>query len=620
MLPLVPMRFFAAALIFFGVAASYAQTPVVPHKMSFAGMTLTIRDDARREIQADVDALTKSPKHFNIKVERAKTYFPIIERIFAEEGLPDEFKYLVMQESALIPDAVSVSNAVGFWQFKDFTAVEMGLRVDKEIDERMNIVSATRAAARYLKKSNAIFDNWIYALQSYQMGAGGVRRSVSEKHYGARHMEINSKTYWYVKKYLAHKVAFENATQGSPLIAVSEAIVQESTSLKALAKRFEAEEQQLADYNKWMLKGRIPGDKKYTLVVPVFLKEGETRPAVAMTTQRPTASPQKIASAQALHRINGIPTIIAQKGERLSALAKRANVELTNLMKWNDVEIDHNVVAGMHYFLGAKKTKAEKAFHQAKPGDNLWLVSQQYGVQIKRLRKYNRLRRNQNSFTEQQVWLSSRKPKTMKAPQGSEVVELEVGAPIAWAATTSAGHNVAEIITAPSPVATEHTSNNDNTNTVNDSASVSTREEKTPLPEVSEQSTAQETIPLSQSFENTAAALDQPVGTSAHTVQPGETLYALAKRYGVTVMELAEWNNLNMNEGLRIGQVIRLRAVAEATDVTTEPKAEFHEVKSSDTLYGVAKQYGVTIKDLMDWNGKKDFSLQVGERLRVVRE
>src|SRR6187402_1456902 len=171
------MRFLAAALIFFGVAASYGQTPEVPAKMQFAGMTLTIRDDARREIQKDVDALTQSPKHHNIKIERAKTYFPIIEKVFEEERVPDDFKYLALQESALIADAVSTSNAVGFWQFKDFTAIEMGLRVDREIDERLNIVASSRAAARYIKKNNGYFNNWIYALQAYQMGAGGVLKS-----------------------------------------------------------------------------------------------------------------------------------------------------------------------------------------------------------------------------------------------------------------------------------------------------------------------------------------------------------------------------------------------------------------------------------------------------------
>src|SRR5690606_41506379 len=90
---------------------SAAQSPQVPHKMQFSGMTLTIRDDARREIQADVDALTRSPRHFNIKVERARTYFPIIEKVIAEENLPDDYKYLVVQESPLLPDAARLLQA-----------------------------------------------------------------------------------------------------------------------------------------------------------------------------------------------------------------------------------------------------------------------------------------------------------------------------------------------------------------------------------------------------------------------------------------------------------------------------------------------------------------------------
>jgi membrane-bound lytic murein transglycosylase D len=125
------MKTLFVALFFVAVFPVAAQSPQVPHKLEFAGITLTIRDDARREIQKEVDALTQSPKHYAIKAERAKTYFPIIEKVFREEQLPDDFKFLALQESALIADAVSSSNAVGYWQFKDFTAIEMGLRVDK---------------------------------------------------------------------------------------------------------------------------------------------------------------------------------------------------------------------------------------------------------------------------------------------------------------------------------------------------------------------------------------------------------------------------------------------------------------------------------------------------------
>ena len=136
-------------------------------------MTLSIRDDARREIQKDVDAMTRHAKYFNVTAERARLYFPLISKIFAEEGLPDDFKYLSLQESSLVADAVSVSDAVGFWQFKDFTALSVGMRVDREVDERMNIASASRGAALYLKKNNEQFDNWILALQAYQMDRNG---------------------------------------------------------------------------------------------------------------------------------------------------------------------------------------------------------------------------------------------------------------------------------------------------------------------------------------------------------------------------------------------------------------------------------------------------------------
>src|SRR5688572_10729938 len=245
-----------------------AQPPQVPHKMQFAGMTLTIREDARREIQKDVNALTQSPRHHNIKVERAKTYFPIIEKVFEQERVPDDFKYLALQESALISDAVSVSNAVGFWQFKDFTAIEMGLRVDSEIDERMNIVSSSRAAAKYFKKNNYYFNNWIYALQAYQMGAGGVLQSVKDHESGTKHMEITSKTYWYVKKFLAHKVAYEDAVKGPGEITIIRFENNQKKSLTDLAREFALQEEELKAYNKWVRTGYIPGDKSYTVAIP----------------------------------------------------------------------------------------------------------------------------------------------------------------------------------------------------------------------------------------------------------------------------------------------------------------------------------------------------------------
>src|SRR5690606_33981157 len=93
-----------------GYLDAYSQGPQVPSEMEFAGIRLDLTDAARREIQTHVDALYRSEKYFAVKLERVDLYFPIIERIFQEEDLPIDFKYLVIQESALISDAVSSSN------------------------------------------------------------------------------------------------------------------------------------------------------------------------------------------------------------------------------------------------------------------------------------------------------------------------------------------------------------------------------------------------------------------------------------------------------------------------------------------------------------------------------
>src|SRR5690606_10728134 len=186
-----------------------AQTPQVPDVIHFADMTLQLNEQARREIQQDVDALYRNQNYFQIKLDRVNLYMPTIERVLREQGVPADFKYLAIQESSLIPDAVSTSNAVGFWQFKKGTAEEVYLRVDNQIDERKNIVSSTKGAALYLKKHQNHLDNWACALVSYQMGLGGARNYFKDRYKGHRTMDIDRNSHWYLKKFLAHKVAFE---------------------------------------------------------------------------------------------------------------------------------------------------------------------------------------------------------------------------------------------------------------------------------------------------------------------------------------------------------------------------------------------------------------------------
>lgn len=572
-----------AALVLFTTVA-FAQGPEVPAKMQFAGMTLTIRDDARREIQKDVDMLTQSAKHHAIKAERAKTYFPIIEKIFEEERVPDDFKYLVLQESALIADAVSVSNAIGFWQFKDFTAVEMGLRVDKEIDERMNIVSATRGAARYIKKNNYYFNNWIYALQAYQMGAGGAMKAVKDYQSGTKHMEITSQTYWYVKKFLAHKIAFENSVKGSGEVKVYVITNRTKRTLKNIAEEFAIDEEQLRAYNKWVRKDHIPDDKAYGLSIPTINKTNTRTEAIARAASetvpdQTTRLDAKPASASTITlMLHGIPAIKAQGGETPASIAKRAGLNLSGFLKYNDLSVSDRISPGQFYYLKRKKTKGSVSHHIVKAGDNLWSIGQQFGVQLRKLERYNKLGRDSVLKAGTVIYLSNKR--TIAEEQSvKEAIEVEAGETFNWTVKPE---------TSPMP---------------DSLLTVGTIPQQTVIqPVIREDSVALDTISVQQ-----------------HVVTAGETLYAIAKRYNLQVMELVEWNNLSLTEGIKPGQVLTLKATNANVAKPTHTEVT-HTVKASDTLYSIAREYGVTIKELMDWNQKKDFSLTVGEKLRVVKK
>ena len=491
--------------------------------MHFAGMTLTIRDDARREIQKDVDALTQSPRYFNMKVERARTYFPTIERIFKEERLPDDFKYLVLQESALISDAVSVSNAVGFWQFKDFTAREVGLRVDDQIDERMNIVSASRGAARYLKSCNIYFNNWIYALQAYQMGPGGVQRSVGTEHLGARHMEINSATYWYVKKFLAHKVAFEPALQGDPQIKVTVVEIRKETTLKQLADEMRLEPAVIREYNKWARVEKVPDDRTYAVVVPSGKLDPNFNVLMVAATPASAKNPP-VPAASEQHQVEGLSVLYARAGETLDDLVARSGIGASRFFKFNDIDRMHRVREGVPYFLTRKRKNASKVNVVADHKTNLWTISQREAIQLRKVRQWNPQVTDQVQ-TGEVVWLTAKRMGEPGTPweESGEIRQLDSERTFAWGAPAGPGDRV--------------TVQADDTGTT----------------------------PAGSKIEPDPQALIQGSGEG-----PKEA-----------------------------------------------PLPEFHEVKASDTLYGIARQYGVTIKEIMDWNGKTDFNLAIGDRIRV---
>jgi len=400
-----------------------AQTTKVPSKMEFAGMQLKISEGARRELQDKVDALTKSQKHFKIKARLAASYFPIVEQVFEEEGLPDDFKYLAIHESGFTSDAVSTSNAVGFWQFKKLTAEEMGLRVDSKVDERLNIVSSSRGAAKYLQQNNLFFNNWIHALQAYQMGAGGAKRSLSKIESGAKTMHITKDTYWYVLTFLAHKIAFEQAVELTRNSAPQMYIYSEgkNKSLKEISKKTDTSLDSLKKYNKWLKANTIPDDKMYAVIIPHFtsmpLTPVDPKMEAVLMKQKETNNvtgievPHTMSAIKQL-TINGLPAVMSNTELTIDELVNKFDIAPTDFSSYNDILPHYHVLPNQVYYLKRKMPKAKIYYHTVKQHETLWSISQEYGVRLDKVKKMNRMSVQENDLEVGRIlWLKKTRPK-----------------------------------------------------------------------------------------------------------------------------------------------------------------------------------------------------------------
>jgi membrane-bound lytic murein transglycosylase D len=179
-------RFFAVFSLVLLSTLAYAGIPPIPESMLKEAKERKSphgADCMQLEMNESIEAWvtrfsTWDRERFERFMTRGSVYQALIEDTLVKHGLPSDLYYLAMIESGFVIDATSRVRAKGIWQFTQGTGRRFGLRIDSQVDERLDPIRATEAAARYLKDLYDEFGSWYLAMAAYNAGEGKVRQAI----------------------------------------------------------------------------------------------------------------------------------------------------------------------------------------------------------------------------------------------------------------------------------------------------------------------------------------------------------------------------------------------------------------------------------------------------------
>jgi membrane-bound lytic murein transglycosylase D len=631
----------------------------IPSTMTVGSVKVKIDADARILISKEIAALNSNRKYAEAMLRRMAIYFPIIEKELKEEGVPDEFKYLCAVESGLFPDQISTSNAVGFWQFKQATAVEAGLRVDEVVDERRHIQASTKAMAIYLTRSNLILHNWVSSLLSYRSGLSAVRKMSNIDWAYKKEINATGSTDAYIIRFLAYRHFLEKEYQKIKYEPVSTYLLEYSNtrgkSVKAIAAELGVSVSEIIVNNTWLKSTTIPDDKDYTVYLTADvdryvelkstiqkLKSNNSYPStpnqdlgfpvLVRLTQEPSQDGDPI-----YYEINGIKGILAVSGDTPESIANRAGINVNKFIKYNDISMSERIISGDVYYLKKKKSRAEIAYHTVQGSETLWKVSQMYGIQLNDLLSKNRLAQVQRLQKGRLLYLRESRPEM----QSIEYVQIPEEPVISYASPLN--NNVKTVEVKEDPVFTTYPSESSST--------------KAAASEVKD-----------KKYENDGTGVKQ---IFPHVVQPRESYYSIARAYNMTPSELYRLNNITSTNVLHIGDIVKVFGTQSSTGAiqaanrtveivssfpspsptreteagpviilssgnkedesaaysTEQPSGKFrmdgkpitHRVASKQNLYRISLLYNVSVAEIRQWNGLKDNNVLKDQELIIYQ-
>lgn len=287
----------------------------------------------------------------------ANYYFPLFDEVFSKYQLPLELKYLAVVESALNPLAVSPTGAVGLWQFKINTSKMFNLQVNNFVDERMDPLKSTEAAAQYLQYLYRTFNDWSLALAAYNVGPGPVRNAIElasgERNFWKLYPLLPESAQNYVPAFIAAAYAMNNyhvhgITPAPVTIEQNQTDtiwVNKPLDLSLVAKAIDVDINVIRflnptyryDYipeNPHPLVLRLPADK-----TGLFIRKSKE---LYLNTSKPKSLPVLVADSSLTRKVYTV-----KNGDSLHKLAMQFGCTLQDIYKWNP-GLDSTITAGQN--------------------------------------------------------------------------------------------------------------------------------------------------------------------------------------------------------------------------------------------------------------------------------
>lgn len=385
--------------------------------------------------------------NYYLKNEKANTerlmslsqyYFPMFESVFDKHDVPLEIKYLALVESALNPRAKSWVGATGLWQFMYGTGKMYDLEVSSYVDERMDPLRSTEAAAKYLKHLYEIFDDWNLALAAYNSGPGNVnkaiRRSGGKNNYWAIRPYLPNETAGYIPSFFAMVYLFEYAKEHNyqpelpavPFLATDTVQTKNLIKLEQVAEITDTDLEFIKFLNPSYKLDIIPFEpqKQYTLRLPykaAGLYAANEDKVYDFAKKDIEAGKEKLPT---YYKVSDKIYYRVRRGDVLGKIAEKYAVRVSQIKRWNGLR-SNRINIGDRLTIYPRKadytqspikedtnkedSKEEETnnktepvsnsespkLYTVKPGDSLWSISRKFkGITVKDLKELNGLNDN----------------------------------------------------------------------------------------------------------------------------------------------------------------------------------------------------------------------------------